>query len=376
MKTSIYFILSLFLLCATELYAQTFASKKLTEIGELLHKTCLPATDSIFNCSQIIKGKQLVIQYNNKKDIEHIGVSLFSPETKKMINEPVCNFIERLMLELILQKNAADVTKKLQEYSITLEEKSMLSGDIKTPTIQTLLAKLQPPLQFTLLQEETIYYAGWQLKNGEQFAVTFPASRELIFGTNKKESDITISELLPNNRCKNIPENFTFITSDELESDVNSPNIFIRKGQTFTMPNLNSNTYLTKDTNDRLAPIFNTDNPTFSLQNLLLIKEIETSLKLHIKHRMYGNFSPEFEIRPSDFICFFQTEFDIYTHVDDSQPNILDATVILYNRMFNYMHLLTIKTPVNTLFEKNGILQADFYSNIPQHNITNLFNRE
>jgi hypothetical protein len=59
--------------------------------------------------------------------------------------------------------------------------------------------------------------------------------------------------------------------------------------------------------------------------------------------------------------------------VDDSIQDILNATIILFNRMFSYMHLLTIKTPVNKLFEENGILEADFYSNIPQHNIKNLF---
>jgi hypothetical protein len=358
---------------ATESFAQSFASKKLSEIGELMPKSSLPASDSIFTCLPIVNGKQLVIQYNNKKEIEHLGVSLFSPETKKIINDPVCSFIERLMLELLLQKNSDDVAKKLQEYNITIEEKSLLAGVSQTPTLQKLLDKLQPPLQFMLHQEEATYYAGWQLNNGEQFTVSFPASRELIFGTNKKESDLSLSELLPKNRCDKKIDHFSIVTLDDLEVVPSNSNVFVRKGATFAFPEFDSHTYLKKNTDNSFFPVFDSNHPALSLKNLLLIKDINTTLKLHIKHKMYGNFSPEFEIAPSDFICFFQTEFDIYAHVDDSKQDVLNATVILYNRMYNYLHLLTIKTFVNKLFENNSVLDADFYSNIPQHNISNLF---
>ena len=372
MKTPFIYILTLFLCFAGGLRAQTYVSKKLTETGERFPKTCLPSKDSIFDCPQITKGKSFVIQYNSKNEIEHLGVSLFSPETKEMINAPVCNFIERILLELLLQKSAADVNRKLDEYDVRLEEKSVLANG-KTPSIQTLLDKLQQPVSFTLQQQDVTYRASWQLENGEAFILTFPASRELIFGTNKKESDQTLSELLPENRCQDVPKDDTSVQKSELDPVPYNKNIFIRKGNTFTLNELNSDTYYAKDATGNFHVVTDDNHPALFLKNMMLIPGLPTNLKLHIKHRMYGSFTPEFEIKPSDFICFFQSDFDIYCHVDDSKQDTLKATVILYNRMFSYMHLLSITTPVKTLFQNNGVLQAEFYSNIPQHNIKNLF---
>jgi len=375
MKKLIFYTLTIFFCIISELYAQEFASKKITEIGELIPKKCLPEKDSIFNCSQIIEGKELVIQYNEKKEIEHLGISLFSPETKEMINEPVCSFIERLMLELLLQKNNNAVETKLQEYGITLDEKSMPIGNTYPPNIKFLLNKLQPPIQFFLLQQEETYYASWQLKSGEEITLTFPASRELIFGTNKKESDKTLSELLPHNRCDSVSKNAAFINFDETEPQLLNEDIYIKKGKSFTMQEFNTDTYLTKDSSDSFFLFFDATNPAFSLQNLLLIRDIETDVKLHIVQKMYGGFSPEFEIKPSDFICFFQADFDMYAFVDDSKQDMLEATLILFNRRFSYMHILTVKTDKNELFAQNGILYAEFYSNIPQHNLKNIFEK-
>jgi hypothetical protein len=372
MKTPFIYLFSLFLCLANGLQAQTFSCRKLAEIGELFPKTCLPSTDSIFNCPQIIKEKSFVVQYNTKNEIEHLGVSLFSPEAKEMINAPICNFIERLMLELLLQKNTAKVNKKMQEYGVHLEEKNSLSGNNTIPVIQTLLDKLQQPVRFSLQQQDVIYDARWQLEGGEIFILTFPASRELIFGTNKKESDKTLTELLPENRCQKLLKNETPIQKNELESLFANTNIFIRKGDAFTLPELNSDTYYSQNATGKFNLVTDDRYPALFLKNILLIPTLETTLKLHIKHRMYGSFTPEFEIKPNDFTCFFQQDFDIYCHVDDTKQDTLKATVILYNKMFNYMHLLSITTPVNTLFQKNGVLQAEFYSNIPQHNIKNL----
>jgi len=343
------------------------------ETGELFPKTCLPSTDSIFNCSQITKDKSFVVQYNSKKEIEHLGVSLFSSQAKEMINTPVCDFIERLLLELALQKSPAAVKEKLKEYDVRLEAKNTISANNTTPTIQTLLSKLQPPVHFSLQQEDVTYFASWRLETGEVFTLTFPASRELIFGTNKKESDKTLSELLPINRCDKLSETPSTFQKNKLESMPNHTGIFIRKGETFTLPELNSDTYYSQGTKENFYPVTDENHPALFLKNLLLIPTLQSNLKLHIKHRMYGSFTPEFDMKPSDFTCFFQPDFDIYCHVDDTKPDVLKATVILYSRMFSYMHLLSITTDVKTLFQKNGVLQADFFSNIPQHNINNLF---
>lgn len=98
-------ILIFLLLLANTAVAQVpvYQSAKLASIGELLPLNYLYAVDSVFVCPQVITEKSLVIKYAENNLISHLGVSLFSKESKKMINEPACNFIERLFLELLFR---------------------------------------------------------------------------------------------------------------------------------------------------------------------------------------------------------------------------------------------------------------------------------
>jgi len=366
--------LFIILYLASVLQAQTYASLKLAEIGKLFPKTCIPPKDSIFDCPQIISSKSFIIQYDAKGEVVHLGIALFSPETKQMINTPVCNFIERLTLELLLQKTEEKSNKKMNEYQVKLEGSSHANlRSSHTLSITELLNFLRLPVRFALHQEEETYYASWLQETGDTYVISFPASRELIFGTNKKESDIILGKQLLENRCEHLSKENISVKKNELEPLPSNNTVFFRKGGEYILSELNADTYYIQNSDNNFIPVTDVGNPALFLKNLLLIPQLKTTLKIHIKHRMYGNFTPEFEIKPHDFNCFFQPEFDIYCHVDDSKEGLLKATIVLHNRMFNYMHLLSITTSEKILFQENGVLEAEFFSNIPQHNIKNLF---
>lgn len=368
-------ILSVFLCLAGAVRSQTYSSVKLSEIGEELPAKCLPPTDSIFNCRQIITGKSLAVKYNGKKEVEHLGVSLFSPEMKEVINLPVCNFIERFLLELILQKTTVAIAQRLDEYGVGIEEKNVRGRkEIRSvQNISAVLNKMQGQVKFALQQEGTSYSAIWDLPNNETFTMTFPASRELIFGTNKKESDRRLGELLTENHCSKIKQEIRRITPDDVTPSSFDSAVFEHHGSFFMMPQLNSDKYYYRGMDKNFYPLNAANYPALSLHNLLLIPQPNTTLRLHLTHRQYGNFTPEFDMKLCDFICFFQSGFDSYCHVENPEPGALQATIILHSKAFNYIHLLNITTNISAVFQENGILYAELYSNIPQHNIENLF---
>lgn len=352
--------------------AQTFATRKLTETGELFPKICLPATDSIFNCPQITKGKSFIVQYNRKNEIEHLGVSLFSPETKKMISLPVCNFIERLMLELLLQKSTADVESKLAEYQIKLQRNGLEYGRNAFTSITQLLSDIQNPTRFTLLKD-SVYAAVWEFGNKEQLILSFPASRELIFGTDEEESDADIGELFADDNCEQgfhtvAPE---IVSANEL-TPVTGTDLYKRKGGMLMIPQINSDTWYQRSDNlYRLT--FSPAYPFESLENLFITKQIENTLLLKITHRKYGGFTPEFTIPLNRFFCLFDKGFTTYCVLRRTDPKSIKISVILHNRDFNYFHLLDIQTTAEQIFKSGGILTADFYTNIPLHNLKSLF---
>jgi len=87
---------------------------------------------------------------------------------------------------------------------------------------------------------------------------------------------------------------------------------------------------------------------------------------------MYGNFSPDFNISLKEMLCFFGDDYEVFTAVTSNDAKELNMTAVLRSKDYNFVHLLLIKTPVDNIFLKDGMMTADFYSNIPQHSIKSL----
>lgn len=359
----------LFLFCtAVSLQGQVYESRKLAEIGELFPKSCLPGNDSIFNCPQVIHGKSLIVNYNNKHEIKHLGISLFSPETKEMINLPVCNFIERMMLELTLQRSMKDIVSKLQQYRINLTKNGIEFSRGYFTSLSRTLDVIQNPVQFSI-QKDSCYIAYWEYGNNEVLSISFPVSRELIFGTDKKESDQMSSELFSNCDCDaDVSEISTENVSDLLLQD--NSDLYVRKGHIYLADKINSDTYYQRSGN-KYQLIFSSEYPAESLVNLLITKP-EKSLMLKITHRVYGGFTPEFSIPLSQLFCLFNEGFTTYCIYNRTDSDKVQVSAVLCNNDFGYIHLLRIKTTIGQLFTDNGIITADLYTNIPQHNLKNL----
>jgi hypothetical protein len=234
------------------------------------------------------------------------------------------------------------------------------------------LGDIRYPTQFTI-HKDSLYTAIWEFSAGEEMSLTFPASRELIFGTDKKESDLYLGEMFEKDDCINtfysvdsvvIPENeFLAITETDL---------YRRKGSSFMIDKINSDTYYRR-TGNSYQLVFNTDYPMESLANVFITRQIPHSQVLRITHRMYGGFTPEFTIPLNRIFCLFDDGFSTYCLLQRTDKNRAQLSVVLHNSDFNYIHLLQIKTPRGQVAIANGVLTADLYTNIPLHNLKNLF---
>lgn len=353
---------------AGSLQAQIYASQKLAEIGGLLPKNCMPENDSIFNCPQVIQNKSLIISYNSKHEIKHLGISLFSPETKEMINLPVCNFIERMMLELALQRSAKDIEATLQQRRVSLRKNGIEFNKGYFTSLNFTLDDMQNPVQFSI-RKDSCYTVYWKYENDDVLSMSFPVSRELIFGTDKKESDQLTGELFSDCGCDMAIEKKSETNDSDMILQDNS-DLYIRKGSIYLTSKINSDTYYQRS-ESKYQLVFNSEYPAESLANLLTAKQGK-SLILKITHRMYGGFTPEFSIPLSRFLCLFSTGFSTYCIFKRQNLDKIQVSAVLCSNDFGYIHLLRIKTTSGQLFTDNGILTADFYTNIPQHNLKNL----
>jgi len=347
-----------------------FSTKKMEDIASHIPQKYFTNQDTIVLCPEICQSKSLVIQYNNKYQISHIGLSMFSKETKEIINEPVCDFIERLLLELVIAKDKNSIMEILNISKITLQQNGIDFGTKYGKSIGVILREIKEPTLFTLGKTPTLYAAVWKYGDNETLLLRFPANRELIYGTDKKESDGILYDELKDNQCSD-SIGPAMSDTDYLTIDKKDDNLYINRGDTFMLSDINSDTYY-KKTNKGYEFVYDTKYPEESLSNLIEGYSNNKNLRLHIKHRMYGNFSPEYEMKLTDFLCFFKNDFNIYTASYRKEDGVLKSTVIFQNKQMNFIHLLLISTPESSIFDNNGIMTADFYSNIPQQSIKNI----
>ena len=348
----------------------TYSSKKLEDIASLLPKKYLIDRDSIMTCPEICQNKSFVIEFNDKHQVSHLGISMFSKEIKVLINEPVCNFVERILLELAVASEQKAVLSMLDHFGIVLLKNGRKFGEGNLTSITAILNEIEDPVRFALSKDDKSYTFFWEYGRQNIFAIQFPLNRELITGTNKLEADNLLFDQLKGNNCANqsIHTNYQFEDADLITKD---SVVFVRKGDSFVLSAINENTYY-KKTADGYELIFDEKYPNESLSNVFMQNIDNNQLKIHITYSMYGNYNPEFEMKLNDFICFFKKDFKVYAVTYQKEPDVVQSTVIFQNKQYNYIHLLMIRAKKENIFQGNGILSASFRSNIPQHNINNL----
>lgn len=346
-----------------------FASRKLKQLAELLPLHELPEQDTILEVPQVIMGKSLVFQLNEKKQISHIGVSLFSYETKQMLDKNICNFLERYFLELLLQKGQDGVTSKLSEYHITLSLNGQEFGTGSFRSVSRVLQIMDMPANFALRHKDKLAEAVWNFGN-YCLGMTFPLYRELIDGMDKKESDSELYHLLQ--VAVFTPAKLADEPVARLDLQPFKGGVYVRKGEKFMIQHLSSDRYYTEGMNGNYHPLFSVQYPEYSMSNLFLTYGHGEGKMLQITHRQYGHFTPEISIPLLNFLACFKDDFLTACHTGYNKKGELETMVVFSHKTLNYIHLMRVHIAKDQLFAATPVLQADFYSNIPQHYINSL----
>ena len=345
-----------------------FVSRKLKQLAELLPLTELPPLDTIVEVPMLVEGKSVVLQYNDKKQVRHLGLSLFSEATKQMLDVNICNFLERFFLELLLQQDAASFERKLQEYHVTMYIDGQKIKATNVTSFQQVLKKMKMPVNFSMRQKGDQAEAVW-LFSLHALSVTFPLYRELIDGMDKIESDDELFHqlqvaVLNDVHVKDEPVDVRYL--------INKGNgLYVEKGEVFLIPSLTANKYYVKKGKE-YVPVFQKQYPEYSLNNLFLTYMNGEGKILQITHRKYGYFTPEISIPLLNFLMCFKKDFITVCHTGINKRGNLETIVVFNHKRLNYIHLLKVETDEKQLFAKSPILKADFYSNIPQHSIKSL----
>jgi hypothetical protein len=295
---------------------------------------------------------------------------LFTPEVKNLAGKPVCNFLERMFLELFLQKTETEMKKLLDEYKITLNL-PLRNNTFRNTLSYALTYTLQEASEYIITKDSLTWTCLWNSDN-ERFSPNFPANYDLILGLDKKEAEEQIIKQLQNFHCSNaalIPMTIDLENLKPLNSK-----IYVLEGVRLFIKNMNTNLYFKKNETEEFDLIFDRNFPEESISNLFMHPDKKSAgIKMQITQRIYGNLTQKYELNLSDLLCFMKDDYDIYAGIEKCTAQEVELTVIFRSKYFNCYQMLYVQASPENFFDKKGTLKTTFYTYIPNQNIKNLY---
>ena len=148
--------------------------------------------------------------------------------------------------------------------------------------------------------------------------------------------------------------------------------VYVLRGDTFQIGTLRSDIYLRRVRND-WKPIYDNRYPVESLTNLLMNQVRDNRHQLTLHHHQYGGAVPTIVMPMQTLFDVLGRHTDSYCSVTAINAEEIRAVLVFHQRRFNYIHMLDLRLPTKQLFEPEGMLTAELYTNIPQNNVLNIF---
>ena len=189
--------------------------------------------------------------------------------------------------------------------------------------------------------------------------------------TDKAEADSLVYETLTSvKHTENWHPTLTIHNSQLHETD--EKGVFIVRGDSFQIRTLRSDFYVHKK-NNLWIPINDSRYPMETFVNLLLNRITENRHTLELRHHQYGGKIPRIIIPMQNLYDILARNMQVYCSVTSIDKNEIRATLVFHQQKLNFIHMLEMKANTQELFDAQSIIYGNFYTNIPQTNVKELF---
>jgi hypothetical protein len=359
-----FFISVILVLCIHALEAQNFATWQLEYLNSLM--PCpLPMQDTVFNCPNIC-ALPLRVEYDADSAVSHLGLSLFQKSQKEALGKPVCDFQERLFLELFLQGDEQKAKHLLDEYKIRIDQPAFPNASFFNLLELSLRFASEEAKELVLTKDSLAWTSSW-MDDTQSFSLRFPANYDLITGMDKKDAEITLARQLQNFQCTENTARSIVGNLGELQQ-LNRSNYVLRRDELF-VTSMNNNVYY--------QVLYDRNYPEESIANIFNYPDRQRTrgVDLQIRQVAYGGDAMTYKIKLSDFQCFIGDDYEVFTGIEKCTDEVAEFSVIYKSRWYNNYHLLYVTTTPQNLFDKTEPLKAVFYTFIPNHNIKDLYKK-
>jgi len=370
MKTHFYIFIAFFIISNVS-KAQDFETKKIEYIYTLLKDNCeLPKESGLFRCGKF--SFPLRVEYNMENKICHLGISLFNEDYYNHLGKSICNFHERLFLELYLLSDM-DINNYCKEHKLYLSVIGLTGNKIlaKKDIEQVIDLIKEDNTKYVLVKDSLHCSSTWQNED-KKAELFFPSTFSLISGMDKKEADDLFErELKSQSSIASTPEAL-FIEKQDLHNI--GKGVFVKYGKTIFIKEMTSNLYFVNKEGEGYSILHNKRYPVESISNMIIHPDKSSNrLAINIRHKAYGSEIKKYSLSFFDFLMFLYGDYNTYVGIEKATKDELNFTIIFQNKYYNCHHLLYVKTSPNTIFDPKGQLSGTLYTYIPNHNIKNLY---
>jgi len=356
---------------------QEFYSQSLQNLYNSLPETCrnfacnVSTMDTVVLCRDIVPNDAVPVNFcfDENKVFEHIGYHFLPIDDTTTAYTWIIRFIERELLTLLTTKDIHQtfVSYRENDLSILLNDKPIQESEIQNRQTFFNLLKNYQNITINFIDSKK-YEVSLVFDKEQKLSFRFPADSELLTGMNKKERDIRLAVQLKNHKAKSD----SLISPDYSYLQLLHDSLYVDKGSSFMIPQINNNIYYTKiDSTYNL--IFDRRLLAETFANTLIIPA-HKNYTINVTHRMYGNTVKKYTISSRNFNDYFRRDYDRYFGIESLDNEELTGTLILKDRSAGCIHLAFVSISINDLLN-GGTMEMQLYSNIPQYNIKTLFGK-
>ncbi|MCL2072765.1 MAG: hypothetical protein FWH18_02495 [Marinilabiliaceae bacterium] len=374
MKKIIFFIF-IFLISATQIFAQ-FYSKKLQN---LYHS--LPQSLSLdFNYCDTVVFKdyrvgadtvKIVYEIDKNCFMTHCGFRFFDEIETLRFGKKTVKFLECEMLNLLITNDAHAILENWKNKKVVFQYNNSEPDNHFFIDKQQIVKTFNNATSLSIEKREHYFLVTIVCIDSIICHFAIAINEDLISGMDKKERDDFLAEHLKifksgQNHIKDIDTCFFKVFKDSL---------YVYEGSYYMIPEINNNLYLQKN-DSSFSLITSKELAEETFVNSLLL-QTDKAYTVNIKHKKYGHEIDYYTVCSNDFFNFFYDDFDNYFGIEqyDKESGKLAGTLIFRNKETDYIHLGYVTCTIENLLQ-GGDISIELYANIPQNNILNLFGEQ
>lgn len=323
--------------------------------------------EGTFMCPSLIERPLYVERQGNV--ITQIGVRLFSANMRKDLDDIVCDRIERLFLELALSSSVQKQKSLLKEYGVSLLYNGFMLGTTQFSSLNQTLDIITDNATYSLHTERG--KITLRIKSSDAVVITMPTDREFLFAYDKKEHEDLLREELSTWNKRYI-RSFEMPTLADLEKT--DDGCYVLSGEAYMIDSLKNDTYYSVNGNS-VGILFDRNYPLKSLQNVFLGCVATEYVDLNVRYHSYDRKEEYCSMSLGNFFGYMQAQgLVFYSSAYTVRNDEVNCILLMHHPLYDYIHMLIVHHDSALFDKKKVVLEGDFYTFIPQHNIKSLFN--